>query len=523
MNRLFSRAAVWMVGLALLVPGTLQAADVALVIGNADYRRAPDARTAESDARLVAEALSDGGYDVMLGINLDRSTMRARLGRFARKISNADRVVFYFSGHALRSDGESYLAAVDQRNTSLVSVTMDGAPLDLVLRLAASRPGRSVVFVDAAQYNGYTPNAVTEPGLAQIAAPDGVLVVSAAAPGRAIRRRGSGPSRFARTVADDFLRPGNRAMRAARRMAAPAWSTGALRPGFRLVRQGASGGSVNAASPAEIERRLNLTRSQRREVQETLSLLGHDPRGIDGVFGAGSRTAIRLWQRTNNLTETGYLDTDQHALLLRQGQEAGPGRDDRDWERAVSIGTGDAYRDYLAEHSDGRHADGARDALKRMARAGSDDLAYRERRFWRQARQDNIAEAYRDYLERYPNGIWQPEAEERLAALGSSSSTTDSTGSADPADEERALNLTRNDRLSVEQRLNILGFSPGAMDGFFDSSTRWAIEGYQRSRGFEANGYLDRPVLSRLVEETGRRGGVVIDGATVLRDLLGLE
>ena len=84
-----------------------------------------------------------------------------------------------------------------------------------------------------------------------------------------------------------------------------------------------------------------------------------------------------------------------------------------------------------------------------------------------------------------------------------------------------SVRLIRTDRLSIEQRLDYLGFPPGAQDGFFDSSTRWAIEGYQRDRGFEPNGYLSQPVLARLVEETGSGNkGIVIDGATVLRNLL---
>lgn len=520
MTRLTSHAFAMLLGVAVLLPGGALAADVALVIGNSDYRRAPEAVSAEDDARLVAEALADGGFDVSLGIDLNRNEMRNRLSSFARKLESADQVVIFYSGHALRSDGVTYLAATDQNNDSLVSVTMDGVPLDLVLRLAATKAGRTVVFLDGAQYDGFRPNAISEPGLADITAPDGVLVVSAAAPGRAIRREGRGTSQFARDIVEEFLRPGRRAMQAAQRMTSPAWTTGSVRPGLRLVtRGGQGGGSVSTQTPAEIEAALNLSRDQRRQVQETLSLMGHDPRGIDGIFGPGTRTAIRLWQRANNKVETGYLDAEQHQLLIQQGREAGPGRDDRAWEQAVSIGTGDAYRAYLEAFNDGHHAPAARDALKRMAVAGTDAEARVERRFWREASEDDRPASYRAYLEQYPHGIWLPEAEERLAALTGGSGTP-----ANPVDAELALNLTRNDRLSIEQRLNYLGYSPGTLDGFFDSNTRWAIEGYQRSRAFEPTGYLTEPVLARLVQETGSGTGIVLDGATVLRNLLrGLE
>ena len=36
----------------------------------------------------------------------------------------------------------------------------------------------------------------------------------------------------------------------------------------------------------------HLDRDGRRDVQRWLQALGHDPRGIDGMFGPGSRAAI---------------------------------------------------------------------------------------------------------------------------------------------------------------------------------------------------------------------------------------
>jgi hypothetical protein len=48
-----------------------------------------------------------------------------------------------------------------------------------------------------------------------------------------------------------------------------------------------------------------------------------------------------------------------------------------------------------------------------------------------------------------------------------------------------------------------------------------AIERYQRSRGFEPTGYLTRPVVSRILQETeGVSQGVII-GTEILRSILG--
>jgi uncharacterized caspase-like protein len=221
MNRLIILGFASALSLTLLFPVAVLAADIALIIGNHDYRDAPNAKSAEIDAREIAAALVDGGYDVTLGIDLNRTQMHSALSSFAGMIPSADKVVIYFSGHAIRSNGATYLAPIDQRNNSLVGVMMDGVPLDLVLRLAQSRPGRSVVFIDAAQLNGFTPNEISEPGLDTITFGDGILVVSAAEPGRAVRRHDGEASHFARKVISQFLKPGAKAMQAARNMRNP--------------------------------------------------------------------------------------------------------------------------------------------------------------------------------------------------------------------------------------------------------------------------------------------------------------
>ena len=60
-------------------------------------------------------------------------------------------------------------------------------------------------------------------------------------------------------------------------------------------------------SPEEVERGLSLGRSDRVLVQEGLASFGFDVGFADGVFGRRTRDAIRSYQRTKGLAETGYL------------------------------------------------------------------------------------------------------------------------------------------------------------------------------------------------------------------------
>ena len=69
------------------------------------------------------------------------------------------------------------------------------------------------------------------------------------------------------------------------------------------------------ATPQQIEALLDLSRSLRKEIQERLNILGHDTKGIDGVFGAGTRAAISAWQEKSGASPTGYLTPDQIVRL----------------------------------------------------------------------------------------------------------------------------------------------------------------------------------------------------------------
>lgn len=76
----------------------------------------------------------------------------------------------------------------------------------------------------------------------------------------------------------------------------------------------------SAAVTEEDEAALDLTRDQRREIQNRLRLLEHDPGGADGVFGPNTRVAISNWQTEQGLAVSGYLNETQLAELRTQSE-----------------------------------------------------------------------------------------------------------------------------------------------------------------------------------------------------------
>lgn len=200
------------------------------------------------------------------------------------------------------------------------------------------------------------------------------------------------------------------------------------------------------AAPAQTFAEDFLSKNDRRLVQRSLTQSGYDTRGVDGVFGKGTRRAIRDWQAFNGYRATGRLTQAQFAAI-----------------------TG------------GRNV---------VFQSRTDD-----ENAWAEARALNDDRAYRSYLRRFPDGIYADQARKRL----------DRRQLADNrAARERALGLSRNQRREVEELLVRAGYYPGSINGKFGPTARQAIRDYRRDRGLAVHAYLDREMLRYLVRDGGR-------------------
>jgi peptidoglycan hydrolase-like protein with peptidoglycan-binding domain len=59
-----------------------------------------------------------------------------------------------------------------------------------------------------------------------------------------------------------------------------------------------------------------MSEANRRLIQEALSGLGYYKGSVDGIFGRGTRTAIRSYQRDINAAATGNLTADEANRLV---------------------------------------------------------------------------------------------------------------------------------------------------------------------------------------------------------------
>jgi len=155
------------------------AKDLALIIGNEDYRNfntAADARSILGAERQFTAA----GYDVISLPDATEAQMKAALSEFERSYGKADRVVVVLSGQFLTSGESTWFAPTDLRSPALANVGFDALPLSVVLSFLAEKSGGAALFLGH-DMKGSSVEAPIQNGIGDIEVPQGVLVAEGTA------------------------------------------------------------------------------------------------------------------------------------------------------------------------------------------------------------------------------------------------------------------------------------------------------------------------------------------------------
>src|SRR6202142_4246830 len=160
---------------------------IALVIGNATYRDAALATTA-NDAGLIAQTLQAAGFDVVGARDLDGQSLRTAFRDFLDKASAAgpDMQAFvYLAGRGVQYDGDNYFVPVDAQIKRDADVPIDALRISDFAHALAQTPGRArIIVLDAARANPYAAQgSPLAPGLALVDPEPGELIAFNAAPG----------------------------------------------------------------------------------------------------------------------------------------------------------------------------------------------------------------------------------------------------------------------------------------------------------------------------------------------------
>lgn len=159
---------------------------IALIIGNGAYTNAPPLKNPPNDARDMAAALRELGFDVTSGINTNQRDMKRLIREFGMKLKNGGSGLFYYAGHGVQSKGRNYLVPVDADIQSEAEVEDSTVDVNLVLGyMDEAQNGLNIVILDACRNNPFARSfRSASGGLAQVDAPTGTLIAYATAPGR---------------------------------------------------------------------------------------------------------------------------------------------------------------------------------------------------------------------------------------------------------------------------------------------------------------------------------------------------
>src|SRR5262245_54444731 len=167
---------------------------VALVIGNSNYARAGKLANPVHDATKMAKTLRQSGFEVILGLDLDRRAFEGKVRTFSRALTHADTAVLYYAGHGLQVAGHNYLIPADAGLKTERDLDFEAIGLDFVLKqMETGREGKTnIVFLDACRDNPLARNlarsmgtrsASVGTGLAEVQTGVGTFIAFSTQPG----------------------------------------------------------------------------------------------------------------------------------------------------------------------------------------------------------------------------------------------------------------------------------------------------------------------------------------------------
>lgn len=158
---------------------------VALVIGNSNYGTSP-LRNPVNDANLVADTLSQLGFEVIKRTDANLRDMQLAVREFSRKIQGGSVGLFYYAGHGMQSSGRNFLIPIGAQIEVEGDLSLEGLDLNSVLEQMGNAQNRlNIVILDACRNNPFVRSSRGgAQGLAQVNAPAGTFIAYATAPGQ---------------------------------------------------------------------------------------------------------------------------------------------------------------------------------------------------------------------------------------------------------------------------------------------------------------------------------------------------
>src|SRR4029077_1415134 len=159
------------------------------------------------------------GFDVVLGVDVDKRDFDARIRSFTELLENADVAIFFYAGHGLQVAGRNYLIPVDAKLQGERDLDFDAVNLDFIMKqMELGRADKTnIVFLDACRDNPFSQNLARSmgtrsvsigKGLAQVETGVGTFIAYSTQPGNVALDGSGANSPFTAALSKHVREPG---------------------------------------------------------------------------------------------------------------------------------------------------------------------------------------------------------------------------------------------------------------------------------------------------------------------------
>jgi hypothetical protein len=462
---------------------------VALVIGQSAYQTLPRLRNPANDASDVAAALNDLGFEVIQGIDLDKSSFQAAVLRFARDLEGAETSLLFYAGHGVQIDDTNHLIPIDANITRGGDLAGETITVDRIVGLMNQFTPRALVFLDACRDNPLTNDIAAGGqsdgfgrGLARVRAEGGTYIAFATAPGNVAYDGQGRNSPFSAALLKHVATPNidirlmmsdvRQDVFEATAQAQMPWENNSLIGRFYFLRDDQLE-RLDSAARTETEAWKAIENSVAPE--DFAAFLRDFP---DGAFAGVAELKIKALREIDE----------------RQNAEGA------DFVLARATATEEAWQGFLERYPQGLFAPIARDELQDVRAELTRQLLPLGEVHWRSIRNSKAAEDFTTFLRLYPTSSFADLARERetaalradeinAALLGENAAAT---GPAADAVLEREVKrkVAQVPVQFVQYGLTALGHQVADVTGVMDPPTKAAIRNYQATIGEAQTGRL---------------------------------